>query len=64
MNNTFLDSLTDWDEFKHCLGLTPKEWDEIDQKVQIAGEAMKSRLRESALDSSFDDKRAVVPEIS
>jgi DNA-binding XRE family transcriptional regulator len=43
MSNKYVDSLTDWDDFKHTLGLTTDEWDEIDLKVKIVGEIIEAR---------------------
>ena len=38
MKNENINTLTDWDNYKHILGITPDEWDEIDLKVKIIGE--------------------------
>ena len=43
MKNENINTLTDWDSYKHTLGITPDEWDEIDLKVKIVGEIIEAR---------------------
>ena len=43
MRNENGSTLTEWDSFKHTLGITPDEWDEIDLKVKIVGEIIAAR---------------------
>jgi len=43
MKNEDIDTLTSWDSFKHTLGITPDEWDEIDLKVKIVSEIIAAR---------------------
>ena len=43
MKNENINTLTDWDSFKHTLGITPDEWDEIDLKVKIVSEIIAAR---------------------
>ena len=40
MKNENINTLTDWDSFKHTLGITLDEWDEIDLKVKIISEVI------------------------
>jgi len=39
----YIESLTDWDDFKRTIGLAQDEWDEIDLKVKFVGDVIAAR---------------------
>ena len=59
MNNKYVDSLTDWDEFKHTLGIAPEEWDEINLKNKIIGEIIEARQSQDITQQSLEELSGV-----
>ncbi|MCL2579552.1 MAG: helix-turn-helix domain-containing protein [Oscillospiraceae bacterium] len=51
----YVDSLTDWDDFKGTLGLSPDDWGEIDLKVKIVGEIINARQEVSVTQKALEN---------
>jgi len=43
MKNENINTLTSWDSFKHTLGITSDEWDEINLKGKIVSKIIAAR---------------------
>jgi len=55
----YIDSLTDWDDFKGTLSLTQDEWDEIDLKVKIVGEVIAARRSREMTQQALEELSGV-----
>ena len=59
MSNTYVESLTDWDDFKEELNLSQEEWDEIDLKVKIVGEIINARQSKEITQQALEELSGV-----
>ena len=57
--NKYVESLTDWDDFKKTLCLTPEDWDEIDLKVKIVGEIINARQSQEITQQALEELSGV-----
>jgi DNA-binding XRE family transcriptional regulator len=55
----YIESLTDWDNFKGTLGLTQGEWDEINLKVKIVGEIVAARRSQEITQQALEELSGV-----
>ena len=54
MNCLYVESLTDWEDFKTTLGLMCEEWDEIDLKIKIVGETINVRQNQEMTQQALE----------
>ena len=59
MSNSYVESLTDWDDFKEELNLSQEEWDEIDLKVKIVGEIINARQSKEITQQALEELSGV-----
>ena len=59
MSNSYIESLTDWDNFKKELDLSVEEWDEIDLKVKIVGEIINARQSKEITQQALEELSGV-----
>ena len=59
MSNSYVESLTDWDDFKGELNLSQEEWDEIDLKVKIVGEIINARQSKEITQQALEELSGV-----
>jgi len=57
--NKDIESLTDWSNFKHSLGLTPDELSEIALKIKIVGEIIDARRSKKITQQALEELSGV-----